>query len=327
MSGPVRTDDVPVDGVDGGPEGGVVEVTPSRTAQVGRMPVRRALPQRQRRTVGAWCFADHTGPVDVDEQHGTDIGPHPHIGLQTVTWLLAGELLHHDSLGSEQVIRPGQLNLMTAGHGVVHAEESTGHYRGELHGVQLWVAQPERTRHGPPAFEHLAELPRAELGSGTATATVLTGGLTGGLAGGGADLRSPARQDTPGIGLDVSLRPGSGPAVVPLDPAFEHALVVLSGAVALPDGTVVEPGHLAYLGLGRQELALGAAAGEPARALLIGGEPFEAPVSMWWNFVARDHDEIDAARQAWEAHDESRFGPVASGLARIPAPPTPWAPR
>jgi quercetin 2,3-dioxygenase len=325
MSGPVRTEDVPVDGVDGGPEGGVVEVTPSRTAQVGRLPVRRALPQRQRRTVGAWCFADHTGPVDVDEQHGADIGPHPHIGLQTVTWLVAGELLHRDSLGSEQVIRPGQLNLMTAGHGVVHAEESTGRYRGEMQGVQLWVAQPERTRHGPPAFEHLAELPRAELGAGTARVTVTV--LTGELAGGGVDLRSPARQDTPGVGLDLELRRDGAFAVVPLDPAFEHALVVVTGAVALPGGTIVEPGHLAYLGLGRQELALGAAGEEPARALLLGGVPFEAPVSMWWNFVARTHDEIDAARRAWEAHDESRFGPVASGLDRIPAPPTPWARR
>jgi hypothetical protein len=313
MSGPVRVEDVPVDaagGVSG--VGPVVEVTPSRVSQVGALSVRRALPRRGRRTVGAWCFADHMGPLPVTETHGADIGPHPHIGLQTVTWLVAGELLHRDSLGSEQVIRPGQLNLMTAGHGVVHAEESTGRYHGDLHGVQLWVAQPERTRHAAPAFEHQAELPQLTLG--TALATVLIGEV--------ADVASPARHDTNGLGLDLVLRPGT--ATLPLQPGFEHALVVVEGALAL-DGTVVEPGHLAYLGTGRDEIVLSATA--PARALLLGGVPFEAPVSMWWNFVARDHAEIDAARLAWESHDEARFGPVASRLARIPAPPTPWAAR
>ena len=326
MSGPVRTEDVPVD-VDagrapdtddtGGTGGAAVEVRPSRMSQVGALRVRRALPQRTRRTVGAWCFADHMGPVAVDGQNPADIGPHPHIGLQTVTWLVAGELLHHDSLGSEQLIRPGQLNLMTAGHGVVHAEESTG-YRGDLHGVQLWVAQPERTRHGPAAFEHQAELPRVELG--TATATVLVGEPAG------TGERSTARHDTDGVGLDLVVRPGT--ATVPLERSFEHALVVMEGALTVAGGdggTHVEPGQLAYLGLGRDEIGLTAT--EPARVLLLGGVPFEAPVSMWWNFVARDHDEIDAARQAWAAQDEARFGPVATTLARVPAPPTPWSPR
>jgi len=288
----------------------VLEVTPSRTTQVGAASVRRALPRRDRRTVGAWCFADHMGPVAVTEDREVDIGPHPHIGLQTVTWLVAGELVHHDSLGSEQPIRPGQLNLMTAGHGVAHAEEGTGRYRGDLHGIQLWVAQPEGTRHGPPAFEHHADLPQVELAAGVAT--VLIGGL--------GSARSPARHDTDGLGVDLRLRPGR--SVVELQPGFEHAVVVLEGAVAL-DGTVVVPGNLAYLGFARDELAISART--PTRALLLGGVPFEAPISMWWNFVARTHDEIDAARQSWEAQDD-RFGPVVSSLARIPAPPTPWRP-
>jgi quercetin 2,3-dioxygenase len=318
MSGPVRVEDVPVDpaGDDGpGVEPPVVEVTPSRASQVGRLTVRRALPRPQRRTVGAWCFADHMGPVTVTEQDPADIGPHPHIGLQTVTWLVAGELLHRDSLGSEQPIRPGQLNLMSAGHGVVHAEESKGRYAGELHGIQLWVAQPERTRHAAPAFEHHAELPRVELG--TADATVLIGETAG--------ARSTARHDTDGVGVELVLRPGT--AVVPLRPDFEHALIVLAGALAIDGagGTVVEPGHLAYLGIGRDEIAL--TAREPARAVLLGGVPFEARVSMWWNFVARTHDEIDDARRAWAGDDEHRFGPVATSLARIPAPATPWSPR
>lgn len=318
MSGPVRTEDVPpVDGGSVDPGHPVLEVTPSRVTQVGAVQVRRALPRRTRRTVGAWCFVDHMGPVAVTEEHGVDIGPHPHIGLQTVTWLLAGEVLHHDGLGSEQVIRPGQLNLMSAGHGIAHAEEATGRYRGDLHGVQLWVAQPERTRHGPPAFAHHADLPRVDLAS--AVATVLVGSLDG--------RTSPARHDTEGIGVDLALRPG-GTTVVPLDPRFEHALVVLDGAVSLVDGTtgtgsgtVVEPGHLAYLGDRRDELAL--TVREATRALLLGGVPFESPVTMWWNFVARTHDEIDEARAAWEAGDD-RFAPVASRLDRIAAPPTPW---
>jgi redox-sensitive bicupin YhaK (pirin superfamily) len=313
MSGPVRTEDVPAgDAATTAPAPAAVpnlEVTPSREAQVGAVRVRRALPRRTRRTVGPWCFVDHMGPVSVTEERAVDIGPHPHIGLQTVTWLVAGEMLHRDGLGSEQAIRPGQLNLMTAGYGLAHAEEATGRYRGDMHGVQLWVAQPERTRHGPPAFEHHAVLPRVGLGAGEAT--VLVGALAG-LAG----SRSPARSDTGQVGVDLDLR--AGETVVPLDPSFEHALVVLEGAVSV-DGTLVEPGHLAYLGEGRDELGLSG----PARALLIGGEPFEAPVVMWWNFVARTRDEIVEARRSWEARDD-RFAPVASTLGRIPAPPTPW---
>jgi quercetin 2,3-dioxygenase len=320
MSGPVRTEDVPAGGDTGADAGSApvavptLEVTPSREAQVGAVRVRRALPRRTRRTVGPWCFVDHMGPVAVTEERGVDIGPHPHMGLQTVTWLVAGEVLHRDGLGSEQLVAPGQLNLMTAGHGLAHAEEATGRYRGDMHGVQLWVAQPERTRHGPPAFEHHASLPQVVLGAGVAT--VLVGSLAG-LAG----SRSPARHDTGQVGVDLALR--AGETVVPLDPAYEHALVVLDGAVAVggAGGTVVQPGNLAYLGEGRDELALSARA--DTRVLLIGGEPFEAPVLMWWNFVARSRDEIVAARGSWESRD-GRFPPVASALARIAAPPVPW---
>jgi len=314
MSGPVRAEDA---AVDPGPAAEVprpiVEVTPSRATEVGALTVRRALPRRGRRTVGAWCFADHMGPAEVTEDHGVDIGPHPHIGLQTVTWLVAGEILHRDSLGSEQPIRPGQLNLMTAGHGVAHAEESTGRHRGPLHGIQLWVAQPERTRHGAPAFEHHAELPRVDLGDGD-VATVIVGSV--------GTATSPARHDTDGVGAELALRGGGGTVELPVEARFEHALVVLDGAVTV-DGVTVTPGHLAYLGEHRDELALTAPG--PARLLLLGGVPFEAPISMWWNFVARSHDEIDAARAAWESGDP-RFGPVATSLPRIPAPPTPWRP-
>ena len=309
MSGPVDASDAPLDESEAPPsDHPTVDLTDSHIAQVGHFQVRRALPRRARRTVGAWCFVDHMGPTTSDEAGGIDIGPHPHLGLQTVTWLVAGEILHRDSLGSEQLIRPGQLNLMTAGNGVSHAEEGTS-YRGEVHGVQLWVAQPEATRHGDAAFEHHAELPQVEL-DGAGAATVLVGAL-GGTA-------SPARRDTDHVGVDLDLRVGT--AVLPLLPTAEHALVVLSGAVEV-DGTVVEPGHLAYLGLGRDELAVTAL--EATRALLVGGSPFEAEPLMWWNFVGRDRDEIVRAWEEWQ-DDDGRFGTVASQLDRIPVGPPPW---
>jgi quercetin 2,3-dioxygenase len=310
VSGPVGTVDAPpTEVLASAVKPACVEVFPSRESTVGAMRVRRALPRKERRTVGGWCFADHMGPEMVTETSGLDIGPHPHTGLQTVTWLVAGEVLHRDSLGNEQVIRAGQLNLMTAGNGVTHSEEATGRYRGELHGVQLWVVQPEATRHGPAAFEHHADLPQVELGN--AVATVLVGGF--------AAASSPARQETPLVGVDVALAPGAGSW--PLRPEFEYALVVLVGEVLVGD-QVVRPGQLAYLGQGRAEVAV--SANDPARALLLGGEPFPEPILMWWNFVARTREEIDTAYRQWES-DDPRFGRLRSPLARIPAPPPFWS--
>jgi quercetin 2,3-dioxygenase len=285
-------------------------ISDSRLAQVGALQVRRALPNRARRTVGAWCFADHFGPADVSEQHRPDVGPHPHMGLQTVTWLLDGELVHRDSLGSEQPIRPGQLNLMTAGHGVAHAEEATAGYRGSIHGVQLWVAQPSATRDGRPAFEHHPELPHIEIGSGTAT--VIVGELDGSA--------SSARRDTDHVGIDLALRPGD--TAVPMVPAFEYGLVVLIGAVSV-EGRTVTPGHLLYSGVGRDELGLRTAEG--GRVLLLGGMPFGEQLLMWWNFVARTRDEVDAAYDDW-AGDSGRFGRVRSRLSRIETSRPLWRP-
>jgi redox-sensitive bicupin YhaK (pirin superfamily) len=304
MSGPVTEQDAGLDAACGQPEPPEVELLPSREAAVGGLAVRRALPRRARRTVGAWCFADHFGPASPPAS--MLIGPHPHVGLHTVTWLVEGELVHRDSLGSEQPIRPGQLNLMTAGHGVAHAEEEPADVGGggRMHGIQLWVAQPEATRHGPAAFEHHAALPQVALGD--TVVTVLVGEVAG--------ARSPARADTPLVGADLAL--AGGPATVPLDPAFEHALVVLDGAVAVGD-EVVGPGVLAYLGEGRDGIAV--ATDGAARAVLLGGEPFPEPILMSWNFVARQRSEVDRAATEWNAGD-SRFGTVASALPRIPAP-------
>jgi quercetin 2,3-dioxygenase len=284
----------------------VVEVTASAISRVGEFSVRRALPRRARRMIGAWCFIDHVGPATVDER-GLGVAPHPHIGLQTVTWLLDGQALHRDSLGTEQLIAPGQLNLMTAGNGVSHSEEGTG-YRGELHGVQLWVAQPDHTRHGAPDFEHHDDLPQVEFGD--ATATVVIGELAG--------AASPARRDTDHAGFDLDLRPGR--TTMPLRPDYEHGLVVLTGACSI-DGAPVTPGHLSYLGVGRDDITL--TASEPTRALLVGGVPFDEPILMWWNFVARTREEITTAHRDWTTA-ASRFGQVDSPLPRYETEPPPW---
>ena len=305
MSGPLDLADTTTALPDSGhPAPACLEVSEAREERLGRVPIRRSLPRKGRRMVGSWCFVDHMGPADVTEDSGLDVGPHPHIGLQTVTWLTDGEVLHRDSLGSEQVIKPGQLNLMTSGGAVAHAEEATGHYRGTLEGVQLWVALPEATRHAGPAFEHHAELPQGDLGG--AQATVLVGDFDG--------LSSPARRDTDHVGVDLVLR---GDATLPLRPDFEYALVVLEGALAI-GGQPLVPGRLGYLGRGRDELGLSVAG--QTRAMLIGGLPFDEPIVMWWNFVARTRDEVDAAYASWAAQDD-RFGRVHSALPRIPTPP------
>ena len=284
------------------------QIIPGRAADVAGLPVQRLLPRPTRRTIGAWCFLDSFGPVGP----GTpmEVGPHPHIGLHTVTWLLDGEVVHRDSLGSEQAIRPGQLNLMTAGHGISHAEESPPQ-AGRLHGAQLWVAQPEATRHGPPAFEHHAELPvvglsdgRAAVGSG-GRATVLVGTFGG--------VRSPARADTPLLGVELRL---DGRTSLAIDPTFEHGITVLEGVAALDDAPL-PPGTTTYLAPGR--IRLGLSSPGPATVLLLGGLPLEQRLFMWWNFVARSAEEIEQARADWEAG--LRFGSVASMLDRVPAPP------
>ncbi|MGA7835089.1 MAG: pirin family protein [Acidimicrobiales bacterium] len=291
-------------------DSGIV-LTDSRSTFVGQANVRRALPTRGRRTVGAWCFIDHIGPASFSLENRYDVAPHPHIGLQTVTWLFSGALVHRDSLGSEQLISQGQLNLMTSGEGIAHSEENPGFTSGELHGVQLWVALPDATRHGASAFEHHAELAQFELEC--ASATLLLGESHG--------VSSPARRDSDLVGLELRLRRGA--SVIQLRPDFEYALVVTKGALEA-DGVIVEPGHLAYLGLGRDERRF--TVSEDATAILLGGTPFDETVVMWWNFVARTQEEISRAYESWLKRDE-RFGPVASSLARIEVGPPPWTKR
>jgi quercetin 2,3-dioxygenase len=283
-------------------------LTESRSTYFCQASVRRALPTRGRRTVGAWCFVDHIGPASFSLENRFDVAPHPHIGLQTVTWLYDGSVLHRDSLGSEQLITAGQLNLMTSGEGIAHSEENPGITSGQLHGVQLWIALPNGTRHGGSAFEHHEVLPTFGVDHGGGT--VLIGEHDG--------QSSPARRDSDLICLELRL--DAGDSVVELRPDFEYALVVTSGALET-NGTVVEPGHLAYLGIGREAITLSAR--DETTVLVLGGAPFDETVMMWWNFVARTQDEISDAYESWLKHDE-RFGPVNSTLPRIEVGPPPW---
>jgi redox-sensitive bicupin YhaK (pirin superfamily) len=298
--------------------------------------VRRTLPHRDRRMVGAWCFADQYGPEDIGGRPGMRVPPHPHTGLQTVSWLAEGEVLHKDSLGNRQLIRPGQLTLMTAGHGIAHSEESPAAHPPVLHGVQLWVALPGRDRDVPAHFEHHPDLPvltGADAGRGV-TVTVLMGEV------GGAG--SAARTYSPLVAAEVGLEAGAA-GRLPLRPDFEYAALSLTGGTegsrgtggtertggtrgtggtggAEVDGVPLEPGPLLYLGTGRSELAVGA--DRPSRILILGGEPFEDHIVMWWNLVGRDHDEIVQARADWMAG--RRFGAVRGYDGEpLPAPAMP----
>jgi redox-sensitive bicupin YhaK (pirin superfamily) len=282
------------------------EVTSARIARVGDIEVRRLLPLRQRRSVGAWCFVDHYGPMSVDGVAGMQVPPHPHIGLQTVTWLIEGTVLHRDSLGSEQLIRPGQLNLMTAGHGIAHAEESPEDHDPRLHGVQLWLALPGAHRQVAPDFEHLADLPR--LRAGGLDVTVFAGSL--------ADVTSPARVFSPLVGAEISA-PVDAHGTVPLTPSHEHVIFSAFGTAAA-DGTPLAPGSLLYLPTERDSVAITARGG--ARLFLLGGEPLGETLLMWWNFVGRTPADIIEATHDWA--QGQRFGEVRGYRgAPLPAPP------
>jgi redox-sensitive bicupin YhaK (pirin superfamily) len=282
-------------------------ISDSHLADVGGLPVHRALPRRERRTVGAWCFLDHFGPVDVTPSQTMTVGPHPHIGLHTVTWLLSGEVLHSDSLGNEQLIRPGQLNLMTSGRGIAHAEDARDRTSGTMDGAQLWVAQPETTRHDPPSFAHYEDLPI--FGLKTGTGTVLVGEFAG--------ARSSVRIDSPLVGVDVA---ASGALEFPVDPTFEYGFAVLHGNLRIAC-TEARPDQFVYVGTGREVLQFDL--DEGSRVLLLGGEPFPEEILMWWNFVARTRAEMERAYADWSSTAE-RFGSVRSTLDRVEAPRPFW---
>ncbi len=288
------------------------------------MTVRRSLPARERPFIGSWCFLDHYGPDQVQQTGGMNVAPHPHCGLQTVSWLFRGEIEHRDSLGTHALVLPGELNLMTAGHGIAHSEVSTP-ATTILHGVQLWVALPPDKRDMPPAFQHYAA--RASVDAGVGWRVFL--GELGGES-------SPIPTHSPLLGAELSLA-AEAVAEVALNPQFEHGVLVDTGNVEL-DGQAVDSPTLVALPVGRARLRL-RATGTRARVLLIGGTPMESDLVMWWNFIGGSHEEVVQARRVWQeeigdgtAGDgpsgdtaaKARFGTVLGyDGAPLPAPPMP----
>lgn len=285
----------------------------ARMSDVGGIPVARTLPTKEQRTIGPWCFLDHAGPVTFSaDEAGMQVGPHPHTCLQTFTWMLAGEVLHRDSLGNRQIIRPGQVNLMTAGQGISHTEESvfSTESERELHAAQLWIAMPESAQDSAPAFEHYPDLPIINLGG--VTLTLLIGEFAGQTA--------PTRTYLPIVGVDLRFD-ADDEISLNLEPDFEYGMTALVGGFSM-DGESYKQDELAVLATGHQQASIAAKKG--SRLLLIGGKPLVKPITIWWNYVGYNKDYIRQAQEDWHAQHE-RFGNVPnSNAARMPGPEVPW---
>ncbi|MDE2420784.1 MAG: pirin family protein [Gammaproteobacteria bacterium] len=279
-----------------------------RVAEIGTgLKIARLVPSRMRRTIGAWCFLDHAGPVSFEAGEGMNVGPHPHIGLQTFTWMIEGTVRHLDSLGSDQVIYPNQVNLMTAGKGISHAEISPMDHASRLHAAQLWIALPDQHRHVEPRFQNYPTLPVVH--QDLFDATILVGSSFG--------MTSPVSVYTPLVAVDL-LAKKTGTFELPLDTSFEHGITVLEGK-ALVNDEPLETGSLLYFTEGHTSVSISCDAS--TRILLIGGEPFKEELVLWWNFVARTQEEVEQARRDWEAKSE-RFGALdeATSGKRLIAP-------
>lgn len=275
------------------------------------MTVRRTIPQLERSFVGAWCFADHYGPNLVEATCGMDVAPHPHTSLQTVSWLFDGEIEHRDSGGVHDLVRPGEVNLMTSGYGISHSEVSTPQTEF-LHGVQLWVVLPEHAKDTHRGFQHhrpeLLDIPGG-------TAKVMVGSLAGDA--------SPISTETPLLGAEIILRPGAD-WEFEVDRSFEHGVLVDSGVVEM-DGVALNKDVMGVRDAGLNHLRLSNPSDKPARVMLLGGTPFEEGIVMWWNFIGRSHEEIVELRDAWQ-RDDDRFGGVRGyrgALRKLEAPPLP----
>jgi redox-sensitive bicupin YhaK (pirin superfamily) len=293
--------------LDGGPE--ELLLTARRVPLGKTTEVARALPDKQIRMIGAWCFLDHYGPEDVSGAAGMQVWAHPHTGLQTVSWLFEGEIEHRDSLGSQTMVRPGELNIMTAGHGIVHSEISQPDKPPMLHGVQLWVALPDAMRNREPAFENYADLP--DLIRPAVSGKVLIGELDG--------TTSPALAYSPLCGADLSLDPGAD-VVLEAEESFEYGIFVVAGSV-VAESTTAAVDQLVYLGNGRPRIRLRSAVG--GRVIMLGGQPFDEEIVMWWNFIGRSHGEIVEFRTAWETR-APQFPAIVSRAEKVmEAPPMP----
>jgi len=280
------------------------------------MLVRRSLPQRERSLIGAWCFVDHYGPADVEATAGMVVPGHPHTGLQTVSWLFSGEIEHRDTTGAHAFVRPGEVNLMTAGRGIAHSEYSTP-ATTTLHGAQLWVALPEAHRFADPGFEHYAP-PVVEVDG--ARVLVFLGRLVGEV--------SPVSMHTELVGAEVSLGAG-GSLDIAVDPGHEHGFLCDTGTVSVGTATA-KPGEIVFVPKGVGSITV-EAGDEPTRMLLLGGAPLGEQIVMWWNFIGRSHDDIVDYRERWQQARATRgrgehgdYGPFPEAWATtLPAPELP----
>jgi quercetin 2,3-dioxygenase len=267
-----------------------------RSAEIGQGTViKRALPSRQKRMIGAWCFLDHAGPVHFPQGDGLDVGPHPHIGLQTFTWMLEGTMFHSDSLGTkDQLIRPKQVNLMTAGYGISHTEVAP-ESETRMHAAQLWIALPDDKRNMAPRFDHYPELPVIK--KDDIEFTVLVGEFL--------KITSPVAVHSELLGVDL-FATDSASTHLKLNPKFEYGFLALEGTATI-NGHELTIDNMVTLEAGISEIEIHIHTG--SRILLLGGEPFESPILLWWNFVGRTQEELATAREQWVNEDE-RFGSI-----------------
>ena len=285
----------------------IEQVIVPRARGLGGFSVRRALPAAGKQMVGPFIFLDQMGPAEFLIGSGIDVRPHPHIGLATVTYLFDGEIVHRDSLGSALAIKPGELNLMSAGRGIVHSERTSAEQRAKgprLFGIQAWAALPKSHEEGMPAFAHhdAGELPR--IAADGKTVRVIMGSLYG--------KASPAAFPHPAFYAEAVLAPG---AVLPLDPDYdERAVFIASGAIDIA-GEAFAAGRLLVFRPGDRISIL---ALSQARLMLLGGEPMDGPRHIWWNFVSSSKDRIDVAKADWKA---KRFSLVPGDASEfIPLP-------
>ncbi|MCL6244546.1 pirin family protein [Acinetobacter sp. ANC 7200] len=272
-----------------------IQEFPLRRAEIGQGTViKRALPSRHKRMIGAWCFLDHAGPVHFPQGDGLDVGPHPHIGLQTFTWMIDGTMMHTDSLGTHQLIQPKQVNLMTAGYGISHTEVAP-ESETQMHAAQLWIALPDDKINMAPQFDHYPELPVVTQDG--IELTVLVGEFL--------QTKSPVKVHSELLGVDLRSSESQS-TVLPLNPKFEYGFMALEGTANI-NGHELNEDNMVVLEPGLTQVKIDLHAG--GRVLLLGGEPFESPILLWWNFVGRTQEELNIAREQWINQDE-RFGSI-----------------
>lgn len=289
-----------------------IELFELRTAMIGEnFPIKRAIPQKKLRNIGHWVFLDHAGPTLFKGDENVDVGPHPHIGLQTFTWMLEGEIIHNDSLGNDQIIRPYQINLMTGGNGIAHTELSHPD-SPSLHLAQLWIALPREKEAIAPDFKHYSTIPKIEHEDHEIHL----------LVGDFEEQQSPVEVHSPLSAIDIRATQDTT-ITITLNPEFEYGLLPLEGEISIAGAAKadIDADAFVYLSAGKASLEVTFKKG--SRILLIGGEPLDQPPLMWWNFVAWEQETIEKAITDWN-NESDRFPNVINyegKSARLISPP------